>query len=117
MQVYDRSEKFNEIVDDWFFWGENYKDEFLKQHNVDSNKVHIVGNPKFDIYQNTKISDKKKNILIATSFPFFNSNLKKASELKSRRKHKIYNDYDLSNIYSKQKNQFNQIIDIVNSLS
>lgn len=117
VQVYDRSEKFNEIVDDWFFWGENYKDEFLKQHNVDSNKVHIVGNPKFDIYQNTKISDKKKNILIATSFPFFNSNLKKASELKSRKKHKIYNDNDLSNIYSKQKNQFNQIIDIVNSLS
>ena len=40
----------------------------------------VVGNPKFDVYKNSKVIKQNQEILIATNFPYFNSNLNIFSE-------------------------------------
>ena len=116
LQTYDRNINYDNLVDDWFFWGPKFKNSFIDYLGLNRSQCHVVGNPKFDLYKLKKENNFKKKILIATGFPFYNNILGKEETWKSEKKHNI-SEKDLKRDYGNQKKQFSEAIKFINDIS
>lgn len=118
INTYSKDFDYNKIVSNWFFWGNEFKKEFTSHLEINEDKCRVVGNPKFDVYKNSKVSKQNQEILIATNFPFFNSNMNILSETFSRLKDGYYlNNKNLKDNYDYQKLLFNKTLQLVNKMS
>ncbi len=116
LRTYDKNIDYKNLVDNWFFWGPKFHDSFVNHLNLNNENCHIVGNPKFDLYNHRNQEIEKKQILIATGFPFYNSTLGKNQTWKSERKHNISKE-ELATVYQNQKRQFLEVIQLVKELT
>lgn len=116
LQTYDRNINYDNLVDDWFFWGPKFKNSFIEHLGLNRDQCHVVGNPKFDLYKLKKKNKFKKKILIATGFPFYNNILGKEETWNSEKKHNI-SEKDLKRDYANQKKQFSEAIKFIKDIS
>tara|TARA_B100000902_G_scaffold270789_1_gene256670 strand:+ start:8646 stop:9956 length:1311 start_codon:yes stop_codon:yes gene_type:complete len=118
VNAYSKDIDYNKIVNNWFFWGNEFKNEFTSNLEINEDKYTVVGNPKFDVYKDSKVTKQNQEILIATNFPYFNSNLNMFSETFSRLKDGYYlNNKNLKDNYNYQKLLFNKTLELVNGMS